>query len=111
MADESLEQHQLQELRRRAILEIRANPPAYAERLRARGATEEQVAGILGNVGVDYSQALQPTQGPFAEQAPTPGYMAMAPTRTEQPPVQPGATDQDVLVGATHVRPQTGTTV
>tara|TARA_R100000458_G_scaffold16164_1_gene13827 strand:- start:1873 stop:2433 length:561 start_codon:yes stop_codon:yes gene_type:complete len=51
---ELTEDQKLAELRRRAIEEMRNNPTAVAERLRARGANEDQIAGLFSNVGVTY---------------------------------------------------------
>jgi hypothetical protein len=51
---ETTEDQKLAELRRRAIEEMQTNATGVADRLRARGATEDQIAGLFKNVGVTY---------------------------------------------------------
>ena len=85
------EQRQWDELRQRAIAEMRNNPTAVAERLRARGATEDQIAGLFENVGVRYprvdvGQIQYGQQAQVAAAQPGP-----APTVLPTIPIQPAS--------------------
>ena len=85
------EQRKLEELRRRAIEEMRNNPTAVAERLRARGATEDQIAGLFANVGVRYPR-VDVGQIQFGQQAQVASAQP-APATTVLPtiPIQPAS--------------------
>jgi|TARA_R110002020_G_scaffold81727_2_gene202755 hypothetical protein len=116
--DEQLQQR-MEGLRQQALMEMQTNPDAVKQRLRARGATEEQIAGLFANVGIKLPVSPQPGQVVSSQSAQT---MAVPPVQYVQPvaapapqvAVAPQATapmsDEDILKGGMYVQPPQGTT-
>ena len=92
------EQNNLEEMTRRARLEMQTNPQAVRQRLIARGATEEQVSGLFANLGFDLpaapqtgqtvlpTQQIQPASAQYGEGAyTTPSGQTVLPTQQIRP--------------------------
>ena len=118
--DEQLQQ-KMEGLRQQALMEMQTNPNAVMQRLRARGASDEQIAGLFSNVGINVptgptpgqtvlpTQQIQPASAQYGAGAyTTPSGQAVLPTI----PIVAGApppSDEDILKGGMYVQPQQGT--
>jgi|TARA_R110001592_G_scaffold355645_1_gene656513 hypothetical protein len=99
MANSNQDEHNnLEEMTRRARLEMQTNPQAVRQRLIARGATEEQVSGLFANLGFDLpaapqtgqtvlpTQQIQPASAQYGEGAyTTPSGQTVLPTQQIRP--------------------------
>jgi len=97
LTDEQLQQ-KMEGLRQQALMEMQTNPHAVIQRLRARNATQEQIAGLFANVGIDLPtgpapgqtalpvQQIQPASVQYGAGAyTTPSGQAVLPTQQIQP--------------------------
>ena len=95
--DEQLQQ-KMEGLRQQALMEMQTNPNAVMQRLRARGASDEQIAGLFSNVGINFptgptpgqtvlpTQQIQPASAQYGAGAyTTPSGQAVLPTQQIQP--------------------------